>query len=69
LVNTAALADSLSREAEAVARELLERLRFMSAQKKMSLIEARDPTEGARILDELDDRARIDAGSTVLFSI
>ncbi|MFV8637916.1 hypothetical protein ACNRBS_00455 [Ralstonia pseudosolanacearum] len=69
LVNTGALADSLSREAEAVARELLERLRFMSAQKKMSLIEARDPVEGARILDELDDHARIDTRSTVLFSI
>ncbi len=68
LVNTAALSDSSSREAGAVARELLERLRFMSAQKKMTLIEARSPIEGAHILDELDVRARIDSGSRVVLS-
>ena len=69
LVNTAALAESLSKEAEAVARELLERLRFMSAQKKMSLIEARDPAEGARILEELDERASIGTNSSAVFSV
>ncbi|NIF78902.1 hypothetical protein F3J20_16160 [Paraburkholderia sp. Cy-641] len=54
LINTASLERADSREARKVANELLERLRFMSEQKSMTLLQARDPFEAAKILDQFE---------------
>lgn len=62
LVNTAALSESVTDDAEVVARSLLDRLRFMSEQKEMSIIETTSPADAARILGELDFRPTSSTG-------
>ncbi len=53
LVNTGPMRQPISMEAQRIAAELLERLKFMSSQKDMFVIEAQNPEEGAGLLDDL----------------
>lgn len=53
LVNTGPMRQPVSMDAQRIATELLERLKFMSSQKNMSVIEAQNPEEGARLLEDL----------------
>lgn len=53
LINTGPMRQPANADAQRVAAELLERLKFISAQKDMSVIEAQSPEEGAGLLEDL----------------
>jgi hypothetical protein len=57
LINTGAMHQPINSDARRIAAGLLERLKFMSSQKEMSVIEAQTPEEGAGLLDDLQVHA------------
>ncbi|KVD77599.1 hypothetical protein WS62_29870 [Burkholderia sp. ABCPW 14] len=53
LINTESTLQPINAEARRLATELLDRLKFMSSQKEMRVLEARSPEDGAGLLEDL----------------
>ncbi|MDN7612157.1 hypothetical protein [Burkholderia cepacia] len=53
LINVAPISQPMTVESKKIATELLDRLRFISSQKDMSVITANSPEEGASLLEDL----------------